>query len=33
MALWRQIADHYKDYPARLYFELLNEPHDISGVF
>lgn len=29
IALWRQIAEHYKDYPENLYFELLNEP---SGV-
>ncbi|MBS7611526.1 glycoside hydrolase family 5 protein [Candidatus Bathyarchaeota archaeon] len=26
MALWRQIAEHYKDYSENLYFELLNEP-------
>lgn len=26
IALWRQIAEHYKDYPENLYFELLNEP-------
>ncbi len=26
-ALWTQIAEHYKDYPDELYFELLNEPH------
>jgi len=28
LALWRQIAAHYQDYPARLAFELDNEPHD-----
>ncbi len=28
LALWRQIAEHYRGYDARLYFELLNEPHD-----
>jgi endoglucanase len=28
MATWRQIADRYKSRPDRLYFELLNEPHD-----
>jgi aryl-phospho-beta-D-glucosidase BglC (GH1 family) len=28
IALWRQIAEHYKDYPPELAFELLNEPHD-----
>ena len=27
IALWRQIAEHYKDYPADLALELLNEPH------
>jgi len=27
LSLWRQIAEHYKDYPENLYFELLNEPH------
>lgn len=27
-ALWRQIAERYKDRPNTLYFELLNEPHD-----
>ena len=26
LALWKQIADHYRDYPNTLYFELLNEP-------
>jgi endoglucanase len=28
LALWRQIAEHYAGYDERLYFELLNEPHD-----
>ncbi len=27
LAMWRQIAERYKDYPENLYFELLNEPH------
>ncbi|MBO3839826.1 MAG: glycoside hydrolase family 5 protein [Thermoproteota archaeon] len=26
IAIWRQIAEHYKDYPETLCFELLNEP-------
>ncbi len=26
LALWEQIADHYKEYPADLLFEVLNEP-------
>ncbi|MEM2981387.1 MAG: cellulase family glycosylhydrolase, partial [Thermoproteota archaeon] len=26
LALWRQIAERYKNYSERLYFELLNEP-------
>lgn len=28
LALWRQIARRYADYPESLYFELLNEPRD-----
>ena len=28
LALWAQIADHYKDYPDGLMFEPLNEPFD-----
>jgi endoglucanase len=28
LAIWRQIAEHFKDYPDKVYFELLNEPHD-----
>jgi endoglucanase len=27
LALWQQIAEHYKDYPPDLALELLNEPH------
>ena len=27
LAIWRQIAEHYKDYPPELALELLNEPH------
>ncbi|HEY64700.1 MAG TPA: glycoside hydrolase family 5 protein [Caldilineae bacterium] len=27
LALWRQVAEHYADYPPELIFELLNEPH------
>jgi endoglucanase len=27
LALWRQIAEHYKNFPDDLLFELLNEPH------
>jgi endoglucanase len=26
--IWRQIAERYRDRPDRLYFELLNEPHN-----
>src|SRR5690606_34491289 len=26
--LWEQIAEHYKDYPPQVLFELLNEPND-----
>jgi endoglucanase len=28
VAMWTQIAEHYRDYPDRLYFELMNEPHN-----
>jgi endoglucanase len=28
LALWKQIAEHYRDRSDRLYFELLNEPTD-----
>jgi endoglucanase len=28
LAIWRQIAEHYRDYPPTLYFEILNEPND-----
>jgi endoglucanase len=27
-AIWRQIAERYKDYPNELYFEILNEPNE-----
>ncbi len=27
LALWKQLAEHYKDYPDQLLFEPLNEPH------
>jgi endoglucanase len=26
--IWRQIAEHYRDYPPQVMFELLNEPND-----
>lgn len=28
LAIWRQIAEHYKKYPKQLVFELDNEPHE-----
>ena len=28
LALWKQIAERYRNRPDRVYFELLNEPHD-----
>ena len=28
LALWRQIAEHYRDYPDTLVFELLNDPYN-----
>lgn len=27
LGIWEQIAEHYKSYPDRLYFEVLNEPN------
>ena len=27
LSQWSQIAKHFKDYPAELLFEVLNEPH------
>ncbi|MFK5921260.1 MAG: cellulase family glycosylhydrolase [Verrucomicrobiota bacterium] len=27
VALWKQLAEHYQNSPATLYFEILNEPH------
>ena len=27
LGIWKQIAEHYKDYPSKLLFELLNEPN------
>lgn len=28
VAMWKQIAERYRDKPERLFFEILNEPHD-----
>jgi endoglucanase len=28
LAIWRQVAAHYRDFPPQLAFELDNEPHD-----
>lgn len=28
LAIWKQIAEHYREYPTTLLFEILNEPHD-----
>ncbi len=28
MGIWRQIAEHYRNYPPQVLFELLNEPND-----
>ena len=27
LGIWKQVADHYKDYPSNVLFELLNEPN------
>lgn len=32
LALWRQIAEHYKDYPPTVFFELLNEPNSAMSA-
>ncbi|MBP2631292.1 MAG: endoglucanase [Firmicutes bacterium] len=32
LSIWQQLAHRYKDYPAQLVFEVLNEPHqNLSG--
>jgi endoglucanase len=28
LGIWRQVAEHYRDYPPTVLFELLNEPND-----
>jgi len=28
LAIWKQLAEHYKDYPPTVLFELLNEPYN-----
>lgn len=28
LAIWKQIAERYKNQPSSVYFEILNEPHD-----
>ena len=28
LGIWKQVAEHYKDYPLNVLFELLNEPND-----
>ncbi len=30
--VWTQMAEHYKDRSARLYYEILNEPHGITDL-
>jgi len=32
IAIWKQIAERYKDYPDTLLFELLNEPQENLGI-
>ena len=27
LSIWRQLSEHYKNYPDELFFEILNEPH------
>ncbi len=28
LGIWKQVAEHYRDYPSNVLFELLNEPND-----
>jgi endoglucanase len=28
LGIWKQVAEHYRDYPSTVLFELLNEPND-----
>jgi len=28
LGIWKQVAEHYEDYPSKVLFELLNEPND-----
>jgi len=28
IGIWKQVAEHYKDHPSNVLFELLNEPND-----
>ena len=32
LAMWREIAERYKDYPPQVMFELLNEPNDLLNA-
>ncbi len=32
LGIWQQIASHYQNYGKGVYFELLNEPHDIPAA-
>jgi endoglucanase len=32
LAMWSAISSHYKTYAPKLYFEILNEPHDLIGA-
>lgn len=32
LGIWKQIAEHYKDYPPQVIFELLNEPNDLLNA-
>ena len=31
-SIWEQLAEHYKNYPNRVIFELLNEPSTVTGA-
>ena len=32
LAIWKQLAEHYREYPSGLYFEIMNEPtHNVTA--
>lgn len=33
LSIWQQISEHYRDYPDKLYFEILNEPNGVLDQY